>query len=280
MPRVAWFALMLEFGCARQSGAGPAAATRVVSQVVFADEVLFELGEATQARVIGVSALADDSRYSAVATSWPPTVSRIGGGVEAIVAARPDLVVLADFSAAETRAALADLDIATLTLSGFNGFADYRSRVRELSAAVDATDAGERVIAAFDRRLAELGRAPAADATVVSWQGGSTAGANTIFADISQAAGMTNVAAAEGWVGHVPLALERLVAWNPAYVVVPCDAPPCQAVEREVAAQPGVAATRAAREGGVIAAPSRFLYSTGSGMLDLLALLVDRSGRP
>lgn len=278
--RVALALPALALACARPTAAPAQAATRVVSQVVFADEVLFELGPDARARVVGVSAMADDPRYSAVADRWPAEVARIGGGVEAIVAATPDLVVLADFSAAETRAALAGLHIPTLTLSRFDGFADYRTHVHELAAAVGATAAGADAIAAFDRRLAALRRAPRADATVVSWQEGSTAAAHTIFADEAEAAGMVVLAAEHGLVGHAPLALEQLVAWDPAYIVVPCDAAPCEAVAAEFGARAGVAATRAARAGQVIAAPSHLLYSTGPGMLDMVELLVGRSTPP
>ena len=44
---------------------GPKA--RVVSQVVLADEVLWELGPEVHGRVVGVSTMADDARYSTVA---------------------------------------------------------------------------------------------------------------------------------------------------------------------------------------------------------------------
>ena len=121
---------------------------------------------------------------------------------------------------------------------------------------------------------------PGADApAIVSWQEGTVAGTGTIFADQAEAAGFRLLPAEHGIAGHQSLALETLIAWDPAYVVVACtgrDAEGCAKAEREFAALPGIAATRAAREGGVIAVPTDMLYSTGIGMLDVVDLLAAR----
>jgi ABC-type Fe2+-enterobactin transport system substrate-binding protein len=68
---------------------------RIVSQVVTSDEILWGLGSDVRARVAGVSSMADDPTYSGVAHTWPQTVARIAGTSEALVAASPDLVIVA-----------------------------------------------------------------------------------------------------------------------------------------------------------------------------------------
>lgn len=259
---------------------GPKA--RVVSQVVLADEVLWELGPEVHARVVGVSTMADDPRYSTVAGHWPGEVARVAGSSEDLVALAPDLVVVADFTAVETRALLERLGIPTLHLSGFDGFADYRRHVQTLADALGVPRRGGELVAVFDARLAALHDtfAHAGDAPgIVSWQEGTIAGTHTIFADQAAAAGYRLLAAEHGVVGHQSLALERLVVWDPEYVVVSCtddDAEGCARAEREFATLPGIGATRAARTGGVIAVPSKLLYSTGVAMLDVVELLARR----
>jgi ABC-type Fe3+-hydroxamate transport system substrate-binding protein len=278
------FALL---GCGRarvDAPTGPRA--RVISQVVLADEVLWELGPEVHPRVVAVSTMADDPRYSAVAGKWPASVARVAGGSEDLVALAPDLVVVADFTSTETRVLLERLGMPVLQLSGFDGFADYRRHVHALADALDVPAEGETLVAAFDARLAAMrARAqPGADApAIVSWQEGTVAGTGTIFADQAEAAGFRLLPAEHGIVGHQSLALEMLIAWDPAYVVVACtgrDAEGCAKAEREFASMPGIAATEAAREGGVIAVPTDMLYSTGVGMLDVVDWLAARKRAP
>ncbi len=260
-------------------GAAPSPRTstaRVVSQVVFADEELWHLGPEVRSRVVGVSPMADDPRYSDAQGLWPDPVAR-PAGAEAIVALAPDLVVTAEFTSAETRAVLEQIGIRTLQLDGWNGFDDYRAHVTALAAALDATDAGGRRVAEFDGALAAMRSqfAGSDQPGAVSWQEGSVAGSGTFFADAAAAAGFVNVAGQAGIHGHRTVAVETLVAWNPEYIVIPCD-DDCTEREREFAGRPGIAATRAAQRGGIVAIPARHLYSVGFGMLEVVRQLGNR----
>ena len=117
---------------------------------------------------------------------------------------------------------------------------------------------------------------------VVAWGDGYAATGATSFADIARAAGLDNLPERAGLSGHVPVAMEQLLAWDPAYIVIACpaarpDDPACPAAEAAfVAGGPGLSATRAAREGGVIAIPARDLASTGEGMIVAAELLQAR----
>jgi iron complex transport system substrate-binding protein len=278
MRRLAALAFVVACGASRTPT--DAAAERVVSQVVFADEELWALGEPARARVIAVSTMADDPQYSGAAGLWPAAVPRIGGS-EAIVAVAPDLVVIAEFTAPETRSVLEQLGIRTLLLRGFDGFDDYRVHIRELGAALGASAAAEQRIEGFDRRLDEV-RAPSSATPmlgIVSWQEGTIAGAGTIFADQAAAAGLRELGGEHGIVGHRSIALETLVAWDPELIAIGCD-DDCPAAERSFAARPGIALTRAAREDGIIAVPTHILYSSGYGMLEVVALLRARADAP
>lgn len=249
---------------------------RIVSQVVFADEELWHLGPPVRARVVGVSTMADDPRYSDAVGLWPPALSR-PAGAEEIAALSPDLVIIAEYTADETRAALGQMGIRFLRLDGWNGFDDYRRHLHALADAVDARPAAEARVAAFDAELDALrtrfGGGP--HPGIVSWEEGSVAGGGTIFADVAAAAGFVDVAAANGIVGHRTVGIESLVAWDPEYIVISC-VDDCGAREREFAARPGIAATRAGHAGNIVAIPTHHLYSVGAGMLEVVRRLGER----
>lgn len=257
---------------APDSGAGDDPARRVVSQTILSDEVLWALGPDARARVVGVSSLADDVRYSGIADVWPADVPRRALTSEGLLALDPDLAIIASFTSPEVRALLAGRGVRLLELQSFTGFDDYRAHVRRIAAAVDQARAGERLLADFDRRIAGLKAArPAVRLGAVSWGDGHTAGGGTSFDDIADAAGLYNLSKEKGFFGHVPLALELLVAWDPEVLVVACpatgpDDPACREAEAATAALPGVRATAAARAGRVVAVPARALASTGEGM--------------
>ncbi|MCH9687177.1 MAG: ABC transporter substrate-binding protein [Deltaproteobacteria bacterium] len=263
----------LSMACGDRSAPAAAPGPRVVSQTVLSDEVLWALGPAVRTQVVAVSTMADDVRYSGVAGQWPTTLPRAAGTGEALLALSPSMVILASFTAAETRALITKAGLPTLLLEHFDGFDDYRANVTAIAEAVDATAAGRQLVQEFDDRLAALRIDDSQGPRVVSWNEGSVPGEGTSFDDIARAAGFRNLPADQGRKGHLQIGLEQLVAWDPDVIVVPCGTASCDEVAREVAARPGLRGTRAARESNVIAVPSRSLYSTGAGMLDVVELL-------
>ena len=281
--RALGFALALLPACETPPAAPMSPARRVISQTVLGDEILWDLGPDAHARVVGVSVMADDPRYSRAAGHWPATLPRLAATTEGLLAHAPDLAVIASYTAPETRALLAANGVRLLELGRNPGFDDYRHDLRSLAAAVEAGPIAEARIRQLDARLAALAahRPPVAPG-VVSWGDGYAATGATSFADIARAAGLDNLPERAGLSGHVPVAIEQLLAWDPAYIVIACPAarpedPACAAAERDfVASGPGLSATRAAREHGVIAVPARDLASTGEGMLVTAELLQAR----
>ncbi len=260
-------------GCGGTRRAAPPDGARVVSQTVLSDEVLWNLGGPVRNDVVAVSTMADDARYSAVAGQWPDTVIRAAATSEMLLSLAPSLVILASFTAAETRTLIAKAGLRTLMLERFDGFADYRANVDAIATAVGAPQAGRQLVERFDTRLATLTRSAASGPRVLSWNEGSVPGAGTSFDDIATAAGYRNLPTLEGRRGHLQVSVEQLVAWNPDVIVVPCGETDCVGVAQQVAARPGFSATTAARQGAVLGVPSHELYSTGAGMLDVVQRL-------
>ncbi|MEZ4381687.1 MAG: ABC transporter substrate-binding protein [Nannocystaceae bacterium] len=251
---------------------------RVASQTILSDEVLWALGDEVRPRVVALSPLVDDPRYSTIVERWPAAIPRLAGSSEALLARAPQLVIIASFTAPETRAFLDAHGVETLSLDAFRGFDDLWRHTRAIAAAVDAEAAGERLIAAQQAELAAL-EAAVADGprpAALSWGEGFVAGADTTFDGVARYAGLDNLAARRGITGHAPLTAEALVALDPQVIVIGCEPPRCAEAEAEFAARPGIAATRAAREHGIFAVPAALLASTGAGMIDAARTLGER----
>jgi ABC-type Fe3+-hydroxamate transport system substrate-binding protein len=260
-------------GSTREQTGSNGPAKRIASRTVFADEVLWALGEPVAARVVGLSPMVDDPRYSTVAGRWPASTPRLGQNPEELLALAPDLVIVASFSAPEYRAAIED-KVRVLVLDDFTGFDGYLANLARIG---EACDAGEAAGALRDRFVArrtelEAGRPPIEERpSVIGWDYGYVPGAHTSFDDAATTAGFVNLAAREGLDGHQRLDAEQLVAWDPAWIVVGCGERPCAEALTKLAAQPGLGKLDAVARGRVITIPAPYLATTGEDMLELAA---------
>lgn len=246
--------------------------TRIVSVTLLSDELLWDMGDDVRARVVAVSALAEDPRWSTIAGRWPAALPRVTGTAEAILALDPDLVVLADFTADETKAALRGAGVEVLELSHLAGIDDLERNTRELAEAVDASAAADTLVQAWTQRAAGLHeRCP--DVKVTVWSEGFVAGEGTTFDDLCDRLGLVDIAAREGVRGHVKVPVESIVAWNPEWFVIPCapedEAAGCVRARETFAAQPGIADLAAVQRGQILAVPGRVLDTTGPALFDL-----------
>lgn len=254
--------------CGKKRQPAPASDVRVASGVVASDEILWRMGSDAQARVVAVSAMADNASYSQVAERWPESVPRLGRDVEQVLALEPSVVILASFSNLEYRAAL-EPHAKLVVLEDFDGFAGYRTNVGRVAEAAGLSQAGDKLVATFDERLATIeAAAPANRPSCVSWGGGYVAAAGTTFHDSVVAAGCNNAAADAGLSGHKQVDVEQLVLWDPDYVVIDCGSD-CAEASSAFESAPGMADLAAVKAGHVIAVPTPVLTSVGEGMLDL-----------
>jgi iron complex transport system substrate-binding protein len=218
--------------------------------------------------------MADDARYSGVAGRWPTSMPRLGHNPEELLASGAELVIVASFSNAEYRAAIAD-HAELLVLDDFSGFTAYLDNLARIGEAVGAEpEALARVRERFTTRRAalEAARPPeGARPSVIAWEAGHVPGADTTFDDIATCAGFRNLAAAQGLVGHQRVDAEQLVAWDPAWIVIGCGEQPCSEAIDEFAALPGFDHLQALRDTHVIAIEAPALGSVGEGMLDAAA---------
>ena len=223
--------------------AGGAPASRIVSLNPVATEVLFAMGAGS--RVVGRTHW---DLYPEAARAVADLGDGMQPNVEAVLGARPDLVVLyagnANRGAAERlrRAGIATLSIRT------DHVADFRRAVRLLSRIAGDTEAGNLLADSVERSLRAVAARPrpATPPTVfwVMWETPLyTIGGGSYLTELVQAAGARNV------FGDLPAAspqvtMEELVRRNPDYVLT---APSGAALIRGGAAWRAVPAVRAGR---------------------------------
>ena len=192
---------------------------RIVSLDLCADQLLIELVE--RERIAAVTFLADDPEVSA---TWEKAkgIPFTRGAAEDVLRHRPDLILAGPFGVAPTVSLLRRLKRNVVVVPTASDLDGVRTAVRAVAFAVGEQAKGEAMIAAFDRRLAEIVPAPQAPSpTAVVYQVGGAVSVGGSLADAAlAAAGFRNKAAEYRLTlgGQVPL--ELLVASPPDLIVL------------------------------------------------------------
>src|SRR5262249_53108100 len=142
--------------------------------------------------------------------------------LERLVALRPDLVVLSQFTDADFLRLVEKSGLRHHRLQGLESLAGMRASVLELGRLVGESAGAERLVARVDATLAELDRrlTGAPRPRVLYWANPHTAGRNTSYGAIIEAAGATNVGRELGLEGILPLSAERAFRADPDYVLL------------------------------------------------------------
>ncbi len=194
------------------------APTRVVSLAPSLTEVVFALGLGD--RLVGVSSQCD---YPEEAKRLPKMGSFVAPTVEAIVAARPDLVLAVPSPGNRNPVeALRALGIDVLVVDPVT-LDDIRSMMITLAARLGRAEAGEELAAALDRRIDEVrrrvgDRAPRSVLLAVGRAPLIVAGSGTVQDELLRLAGGVNVVAAAGK-GWPRLSLEAALAAAPEVII-------------------------------------------------------------
>ncbi len=188
---------------------------RVVSQTVGTDELLLALADPAQ--IAALSHLAKDPAFSPVAkeaTNFP--VLRTSDA-ESILKFHPDLVLIASYTRAETKALLQRTGVKLLVLEKFESLDDLYANARLIGSALGHPDRAEAAILAWQHRVAALQKMLKGVRPVRVLPASTfpfTAGAETTFQDVCDHAGALNVAAEAGLKGHQPTPTEKMLTWN------------------------------------------------------------------
>ncbi len=259
-------ALLLAVGC-RPPGAAPAVGgilddagtrtllssppSRVVSLIPATTELIFALGAGD--RLVGRTSWCD---YPAEAARVPDLGNGIGPNVEAVLVARPDLVLL--YKSGANRAA-ADrfraLGVPTLELAT-DRIEDLERITRMLGRALGKSAEAESLIVRTSRDLEQASRPAAPGAGrpsvfILAWdRPPMTLGNGSFLSQILERAGARNVFG-DLAASSAPVSVEAVATRNPDFILVSSEGEPA------IAARPEWRAVRAVRE-------RRFLRVRGS----------------
>ena len=255
--------------------AAPAAEAplRVASLNLTADELLVEMLPAD--RLVAVTRWADDADMSNVAGRVPATAVRLPrADLERIIALRPDLVVVSEYTDADFLRLVEKSGLRYHRMSGLDTLPGIRAAIVDLGRAVGTPGAAARLTARFDAVLAELARRLEGDPRprVLYWGDPHTAGAGTAIGSLVEAAGATNVGRELGLRGIVPIAGEKAFAAEPDAFLVTQGSGASVALRRH----PLLSRTRAVREGRVVEMPNRLLVALSDRAADAAWWLASR----
>ena len=256
---------------------------RIVSLTQFTDELLFELVDPS--RLLGVSAFAEDPQISNVAGRAAAVPHKLSLNPEVILALRPDLVFVANWSEADKVRLLRDAGVPVFLVASAATAAAVQEKIRRVARIVGEPDRGEAVIARMNARLQEVSRRLAAlpagsrlsvlDYTV--W--GSTQGKGSSWAEVVRLAGLRNAADAlpvDAW-GQAPLSREMLLELDPDILILPGwvygQPQGAQAFWRQVTSDPVLKRLKAVRAARVYSMPENLKTTTSQYLADAVEYL-------
>jgi iron complex transport system substrate-binding protein len=266
-----WRALVVALAATVAAAGDPP--LRVASLNLTSDELLVEM--LPPERLVAVTRWADDADMSNVAGRVPAAAVRLPrADLERLVALRPDLVVVSEYTDADFLRLLEKSGLRHHRMSGLDSLPGIRAAVVDLGRAVGAPDAAARLASRFDAVLAELARRLAGEPRprVLYWGDPHTAGAGTAIGSLVEAAGATNVGRELGLRGIVPLAGEKAFAADPDAFLVTKGSGAAAALRRH----PLLSRTRAVRAGRVIEMPNHLLVALSNRAADAAWWLASR----
>jgi iron complex transport system substrate-binding protein len=245
------------------TGAGPP--RRVASLNLTADELLTEM--LPPERLVAVTRWADDPDMSNVAGWVPPSAVRLPrADLERLIALRPDLVVVSEYTDADFLRLLEKSGLRHYRMSGLSSLPGIRAAILDLGRAVGAEQAAGRLVGRYDAVLSDLGQRlkNSPRPRVLYWADPFTAGDATSFGAMIEAAGGSNVARELGLHGIVPISGERVFSADPDVFLVTAGSGAKDALLRH----PLLSQTRAVREGRIVEIPNRLIVTLSDHAAD------------
>lgn len=240
----------------------PSGTPKVVSGFVGADEILVDLLKEEPEKILALSPLSQDQRYSAIfqeAHRWPKP---FGQELEGLVSLKPDLVVVAQFSRPEWLRKLDQAGIKSFLLGSFTSLEDIETNILTLGFLTGKQTEAKGLVNDMNQQLSTLKKTcRLAQQRVVSFSGdGTVYGAQTIFHSLVTYLGATNAAAELGLVGWGKLSHESQTHLKPDFIIAN-DEKNHQELLSEINRNPLWRQFPAVKNQRLIRVPSRYLLS-------------------
>jgi iron complex transport system substrate-binding protein len=239
----------------------------VVSQTVGTDDLLMAI--AAPGQVAALSHLARDPRFSPTTQAAAGHPALRNGEAEDILRFRPDLVLVAPYTQAETIALLKRAKVALVVLDRFETLDDLYHSARLIGQALGRAPRAEELIREWQGRVRELDRRLRGLKPVRVLAVGFypfTAGSGTSFQDLCDHAGALNVAAEAGLKGHAPTPNETVLTWKVDQLVAPAEAG--EDLKGRLKDLPPYKFMEAFRKGRLVAMPGALMATTSQSRLE------------
>jgi len=230
---------------------------RVASMNLSADEILVEI--LPLERLVSVTRWADSDSGN-IAGRVPPKIFRIQkADMEQLVALRPDLVVVSEYTDADFLKQLERSGMRHHRIEGLATLAGIRRAILDLGQAVGEPAAAQRLVTGFDAKLQDLAQrlAGVERPRVLYWSSGMTAGADTAIGALIECAGASNVGRELGVTGIVPPGAERAFVADADAILVGTWPRAVESVKQD----PLLGKSRAVREGRIVVLPTSLLVA-------------------
>jgi len=194
---------------------------RIASAILAGDEML--AGLVPVSRVVGVTYLVDDPGISNVADHYPEEIPRVHAEIEALLALRPDLVLVSTHSDAIGVRMLLAAGVAVARFPAFDSFEQVARNIRLLGEMLGVPDTARAAATGMQRRLAAVREAVAGrprPGVLYYSLTGSTGGPGTLTDEMIQRAGGYNLVRETGISGYQRMTRELAIALQPEYVIL------------------------------------------------------------
>lgn len=248
---------------------------RIVSQTLGTDEILLSI--CSTERIVALSSLAEDPNYSNVVAEAKQIPDRVTEGAEQILQLQPDLIFVASYSRAETVQLLKASNAPVFRFANFDSIEDVTANIKIVGAATGCDTAAEKLVAQMNEKLWQISaRIPNNQnpPRVMSFgREGFTAGGKTLFDGIVRAAGAVNVSAENGLEGFPKISGEKVIEWQPDYIITGANTDDIDNKKRQLLADPIIAATKAGKRGRVIVIDNRYFLTVSHHVVRAIEIL-------
>lgn len=256
---------------------------RIVSITLFTDEILLDIVDAS--RLVAVTTFASDADISNVASRVAGVPNRIALAVEPVLALRPDLVFVSNWSEADKVKQLRDAGVAVYLVGSGLTIPEIQAKIRAVSRLVGEVERGEKMVGAMSARLAGVRDRVAKIADdkklrVVDYAvWGSAQGKGSSWDEIVRAAGLVNAVGtlAVDQYGQVPLSKEKLIELDPDVLILPGwvygDPKGAEAFYRQTVEDPALKDMKAVRAKRALQMPERLKSTVSQYVADAVEYL-------
>ena len=247
---------------------------RIASRFIGGDVILLELLKDQSKRIVALSTLAKDKRYSPVYDKIPSHIKPVGNELESLLKLKPDLVIAASYTRKEWLNQLEKVDTPRLILEDFKSLEDISSNIKKIAEAVGESKRGNDLVKQMYRRVQSIEQCKISKKKVLNYSPDQVfLGTGTIYDDLLSKKGISNLAKEIGINGWGKITAEKLATLRPDFVIAAGDSSDYDRKLNELRSNPMWKRMPAVKNGRLLLVPSRYLSAVSHHAVEFLELI-------